>query len=29
MAVIRALEPGTKVFITADHGFVRLVACLV
>jgi hypothetical protein len=24
MAIIRTLEPGTKVFITADHGFVRL-----
>ena len=24
MAIIRTLEPGTKVFITADHGFDRL-----
>jgi hypothetical protein len=24
MAIMRSLEPGTKVFITADHGFVRL-----
>ncbi|MHB1042280.1 MAG: PglZ domain-containing protein [Eubacteriales bacterium] len=24
MAIMRTLEPGTKVFITADHGFVRL-----
>jgi len=24
MAIIRSLEPGAKVFITADHGFVRL-----
>ena len=24
MAIIRSLEPGAKVFITADHGFARL-----